>query len=177
MYRVLEPKVALDQKPKKRRFDHVERFDFTYPTGDAPDAETLMVDPRTSDLFLVTKPHESVPTMYRAKAPLSPKKAQVLEEVATLPVFDRRSRRSHLVTSGDISPDGSMILIRSYSTAYLWMRRDGESVAECVKRKPCPAPLSRNRHGEAIAFSPDGQSYYTVSEGFEPEILRFDRRP
>jgi len=177
VYRLLEPTVALDQEPKKRTLRDVERFDFTYPTRDVPDAETLMVDPRTGDLFLVTKPHNSSPKVYRARAPLDAKRPQILEEVATLPVFDSGNRRSRLVTSGDISPDGTMVLIRSYTTAYIWMRRDGESVAECVRREPCPVPLSLNRHGEAIAFSPNGQSYYTVSEGLEPEILRFDRRP
>jgi len=175
VYRVLEPTVALDQESKKRKLEEVERFDFTYPTRDAPDAETLMVDPRTGDLFLVTKPHQSTPMMYRAKSPLSTKRSHVLEEVAALRVFERGARRSRLVTSGDISPDGSMVLIRSYTTAYLWMRSNGESVVECIQREPCSVPLSLDRHGEAIAFSPDGQSYYTVSEGLEPEILRFDR--
>ena len=81
------------EEPKRRTLGDVERFDFTYPTRDVPDAETLMVDPRTGDFFLVTKPHDSIPIMFRARAPLDAKRPQMLEEVATLPVLGDATRQ------------------------------------------------------------------------------------
>lgn len=176
VYRVLEPKVTLEQEPVKRKLRNVERFDFTYPDEQVHDAETLMVDPRTSDLYIVTKPRSDTPRLYRAKAPLSPRETRVLEQIALLSVFDRGTKRSTLVTAGDISPDGSQILLRTYSTAYLWQRQDGESIDNAMRLDPCPVPLSHEPQGETIAFSPFGNGYFTVSEGTETKILFFERR-
>jgi hypothetical protein len=177
VFRILEPKVKLDQKPKKRKVENVTRFDFTYPDEGVHDAETLMVDPRSNDLYIVTKPRDSVPIAYRAKAPLEPERSIVLEEVTKLPIFEQVKRRSSLVTSGDISADGSLIVIRTYTHAFLWLRHKNESVADSLKREPCTAPLAHESQGETIAFSPDAKSYYTVSEGKEPKIFRFDLKP
>jgi hypothetical protein len=177
VYRIREPKVMLDQEPEKHKVKDITRFDFNYPDQGNHDAETLMVDPRSGDLYIVTKPHDSTPTVYRAKAPLVPKTTQVLEEVEKLTVFDQGKRRSTLVTAGDISPDGSQILIRTYTSAYLWLRSPGESVADSLKREPCPVPLANEPHGETIAFSADGKAYFTVSEGANPKLFRFDIKP
>ena len=72
-----------------------------------------MVDPRSNDLFIVTKPRDTTPTVYRAKAPMLPNTTTVLEDVGKLTVFEQGKRRNTLVTAGDISPDGGQILIRN----------------------------------------------------------------
>jgi hypothetical protein len=177
VYRILEPAVKLDQDPVKHKVTDVTRFDFTYPDQGVHDAETLMVDPRSNDLFIVTKPRDTTPTVYRAKAPMLPNTTTVLEDVGKLTVFEQGKRRNTLVTAGDISPDGGQILIRTYTSAYLWRRLPNESVVDALKHEPCVVPLSHEPQGETIAFSPDGKAYYTVSEGQQPKIFNFASMP
>jgi hypothetical protein len=177
VYRVLEPKVSLEQEPKKQKLTSVTRFDFVYPDNAVHDAETLMLDPRSNDLFIVTKPRNDTPKVYRAKAPLEANRTTTLEEVASLSLFESGRRRSTLVTAGDISPDGSQILIRTYTSAFLWLRNSTESVELALTREPCKVPLSHEPQGETIAFAATGNAYYTVSEGKEPKLYRFDLKP
>jgi hypothetical protein len=176
VYRVEEPVVELGQKPKKRRLEAVERFNFVYPDLASRDAESLMIDPREGDLYLVTKPHHGVPVVYRMKAPLDSGKTRTLEQVVALSTLGGGPLLPTLVTSGDISPDGSMILLRTYIHAYLWQRRDGEGVAAALQRPPCGVPLPVEPQGEAIAFAADGKGYYTVSEGRHALIHFFGRK-
>ncbi|MEZ4468295.1 MAG: hypothetical protein R3F43_28635 [bacterium] len=69
-----------------------------------------------------------------------------------------------LTTGGDISPAGDAIIIRTYSSAYLWRRSPTATVAEALTTPPCRLPLAREPQGEAIGFSASGQGYFTVSE-------------
>ena len=71
-----------------------------YPGG-AVNAETLMLDPVTKDLYIATK-QAGKSTLYVAKYPQSVSSTITLTPLANFP-FD-------LLTAGDISPDGSEIL-------------------------------------------------------------------
>ena len=175
VYRVEEPPVATDQKPKKRRLGPVSRFDFIYPDLMSRDAESLMIDPQKGDLYLVTKPRHGAPVVYRAKAPLDALRTKTLEQVVTLSTIGGGPLMPTLVTSADISRDGSMILLRTYVHAYLWQRHPEESIDTALSRPPCPVPLHAEPQGESIAFAPDGKGYYTVSEGNRPVIYFFER--
>lgn len=171
--RVLEPHVKTDHAPKKHKLGAPDRFEFTYPDQAVHDAEALMVDPRSQDLFLVTKPRLGTPMVYRAPALDKPAGTRVLEEVAELTVFEKGSRRGSLVTAADISQTGEWILVRTYTVAYLWVRGPEQSVADALRTEPCSVPLAREPQGETIAFAPDSQSYFTISEGNEPKIFEF----
>jgi hypothetical protein len=173
IYRVAEPDVALEAPTRKNRLDHVERFDFEYPGQLTYDAETLLVDPKSLELFIVTKPRSEPPKVFRAKPPLDASHSTRLEEVLELSIFDQGKKRSTLVTAGDVSPDGSWILIRTYTTAFLWRREGEESLVAALARTPCSAALAKESQGETIAFSPDGSAYYTLSEGRNPSLFRF----
>lgn len=174
VYRVEEPKVALDQKVKKRKIGKVTRFEFVYPDGISRDAESLMIDAQTGDLYFVTKPRRGAPVVYRSKAPLDSKNRTKLEPVATLTSIGGPMMPT-LVTSGDIARDGSMILLRTYVHAYLWPRRPKESIDQTLTRPPCSVPLHSESQGESIAFAPDGKGYYTVSEGRHPTLYFYVR--
>jgi hypothetical protein len=177
IYRVAEPDIDAGKANGKHKLKDVERFDFEYPGHVTYDAETLLVDPKTLELFIVTKPRSESPKVFRAKPPLDPTHTTILDEVAVLTVFDRGTKRSTLVTAGDVSADGSAILIRTYTTAYLWRRAPEESLVAALRRDPCPAPLVRESQGETIAFAADGRAYYTLSEGRYPALFRFALEP
>ncbi|MGW8323404.1 MAG: hypothetical protein ACWGSD_17795, partial [Thermodesulfobacteriota bacterium] len=129
IYRVEEPAVPLEGPPVRRRLKGTERFDCTYPDG-PHDAEALFVDPASGIPYLITKEHGgSAASVYRFPAASGSGKAIPLEKVATLP-----SRSS--VTGGDITQDGSMILLRDYFFAYGYFRPRGGGIPEAFGLSP-----------------------------------------
>lgn len=132
-----------------------QAMQFVYPTG-AVNAETLMLDPLTKDLYIATK-QNGRSTLYVARYPQSTTTTTTLTALANFP-FD-------LLTAGDISPDGSEILIRNTGQVWYWKRQSGEAVVTAMLRKPMDAPYARNEHqGESVCFASDAGGYFTVSE-------------
>ncbi|RAI88506.1 hypothetical protein [Algoriphagus yeomjeoni] len=156
IYRVPEPTQVTSTTqvlPEKRAIK--------YPGG-SRDAESLMVDPISGDIFIISK-RDSVNTLYRLAADKFNGGQDELEELIKLPFTSS--------TAADISADGSQILVKNYLAIYYWKRNTGESVAEAMSRKPTELPYSPEPQGEAIGFRPDGKVFYTLSE------KRFDLDP
>lgn len=154
VYRVREPALPDTLAPGKFRLLQVDRLTFTYP--DRPrDAETLMIDPLSGDLYIVTKREKQV-RVYRAAAPITPGEQQELVLAAKLPF--------RYAVAGDISRDGRKILIKSYSEIYYWQRRRPEPLAQALRRPPQRVPYVPEPQGEAVCWDPDGAGYYTTSE-------------
>lgn len=138
-----------------------------YPDGPV-DCESLFVDPRTGDLFLVAKEvfgKTGTARVFRKAAPHDPLDAlSILDEIARVPVL--------ISTGADISPDGTWIAIRTYVGGGLFRREANQTVAQALAHEPCelPSPMeevppaSFEPQGEAIALLPDGSGYLTVSE-------------
>ncbi|MBW1685940.1 MAG: hypothetical protein JRS35_12865, partial [Deltaproteobacteria bacterium] len=102
-------------------------LEMVYPDG-AHNAEVLLSDPRTGDLYIVTKNRANgVSGIYRYPFPHAAGSKVVLERVASHTfrgnTFERRA------TGGDISADGSEVVVRTYTRAYLWARAPGSTVA------------------------------------------------
>lgn len=133
----------------------------TYPDG-AHDAEAMFVDPTTRDLFIVTKELSGSSEVFRL-----PVGQSALTKVTTLDLG-----LAQLVTGGDISADGSTIVLRTYNEVFVWDRRTGESVGDAFTRAPCRAPAPQDRQGEAIGLDADGRGYVTSSEGTGAPIWR-----
>lgn len=127
---------------------------FRYPDG-MKDAETLMVDPLTRDLYIVSK-REFPVTVYVARYPQPLNEVFVIERLGTLPFID--------ATAGDISPDGLRILIKTKTEVYMWTRTETESVTDAFERQPVRLPYVPEPQGEAIAWNIEGNGYYVLSE-------------
>lgn len=172
VYRVREPSVPADAGASSS-LGGVEAFALRYPAGAADggyiahNAETLLIDPVSGQLFIVTKSSRGS-LVYRSP-PLSSNAPNTLELVATLHLPG-----DGLATGGDIAPSGA-ILIRTYSKALLWPRSPGASVGSALLAEPCPVPLETEGQGEAVAFAPDGNGYFTTSEGLSPPLYFFGR--
>lgn len=175
VYRMPEPAVRLDQPPVEAVLRDVESFELVYPNGDTWDSETLMIDPTSRDLYLVTKTTSGISNVYRAAAPIPAGARRELELVTTLEMQVGRGRGSERTTGGDISPDGRWILIKTYTHGFLWERPENSSVAQALSTRPCEVPLAVEQQGEAIGFAPDGSGYFTVSEGSSQPIYFFER--
>lgn len=158
IYRVAEPDVDQSAEPSTHTLEHVGTITYVYPDGPR-DAEALMVDPLTRDIYIVSKREESV-RVYRAAYPQSTTETITLEHVATLEGLT-------FITGGDISKDGMHILLKDYQTIFYWYRQEDESVAEAFARKPINPPYTLEPQGEGIAWSIDEAGYFTLSE--EPQ--------
>lgn len=155
VYRLPEPSSVTDT-PKS-----VERIRFKYPDG-ARDAETLMLDPQTKDLYVVSK-REAKVHLYRLPYPQSTTEIMTAELLGELP-FDG-TQLGTMITSGDISSDGSEILLRSYLFIYYWSRGKGQSIADAMQRTPARELTSRlEPQGEAICFDRENNGFFTLSE-------------
>jgi hypothetical protein len=154
IYRVPEPDVDSNQAPVYSILKNFDVITFKYPDGPR-DAETILVDPLTKDIYIVTKREENV-KVYLASYPQSLKDTIIVEYKLTLPFT--------MIVGGDISYNGEEILLKTYDSVYYWKRKTGQSVAQALKDKYYKLPYIREPQGEAIGWSYNADGYYTVSE-------------
>lgn len=172
VYRFLEPDADSLALHTTLHITSIDKIELKYPRG-AVNAETLLVDPATADIFIATK-ENSHSTLYMAPAPQSLTSVTPLTPLANFP-FD------HL-TSGDISPDGNEILLRTTGQIFYWQRQAEDSIVTTLLKAPLKAPYSGNEHqGEAVGFAADGSGYYTTTEtkgyaGAAPTISFYKRK-
>jgi hypothetical protein len=143
-----------------------QKMTLKYPGG-ARDAESLMVDPISGDIFIISK-RDSVNTLYRLPASKFGAGEAELEELIKLPFSS--------AVAADISVDGSQILVKNYLTVYYWKRNTGETIAQAMSKEPQLLPYSPEPQGEAIGFLPSGNAYYTISEkrfDIEPVLFKY----
>ena len=138
-----------------------------YPDG-PHNAEALMVDPITGDLFVASKETTRF-RLYKATQ-------GQLNSGQTVQLALVQSGDFAPVSGGDISPDGTQIVLRHENEARLWHRRTGESIESALGRASERIPVvgePLEPNGEGIGFAPDSKSYYTISEGLFPTIYFF----
>ena len=172
VYRVPEP-AALAAPPggTAAPLDGAEAFALTYADGPR-DAEALLADPRTGDLFVLDKDLAGGPVgAYRlpAGSPAAPA-ATPGAPLAMARVAEVGLPGGEIVTGASASPDGALLAVRTYTGVYLWDRGPDQTVAEALAGEPCAAPSTLERQGESIAVLPDGRGYVTVSEGEHPPL-------
>jgi len=175
IYRVPEPSIGLQSTPADLVIGAYDTFDLTYPDG-PHNAEALLVDPATGDVYVVTKEASGIATVFYAPAPAHGERVE-LAAVDSLGIGSRLLPGSGLVTGGDVSPDGSQVILRTYDRARVFRRRPGEALATAFATEPCSVPLSAEAQGESVAFAPDGEGYATVSEGLYPVIYVTEYAP
>jgi len=154
----------------------VEAIELRYPGGPS-DAEALLIDPRTGDLVIVTKSLLGASRVLTAEAAsLAPGAPVDLIDAGALvvprPPDPGLGLPGTAVTGGDVSPDGSIVLLRTYRSVLAFARADGQSLADALMGDPCFAPQEEELQGEAIAFTGDGTAYVTASEGPNVPIHR-----
>lgn len=173
VYRVPEP--AQPSGPGTSQLGSVETFVISYADG-AHNAEAMMVDPSDQRLVIVTKDATGTAQVFQSPAALPAGGGTlVLDEVARLQFGQGALVGSPLVTGGDISADGRLVALRTYTHAYLWRRAPGQTLAAALATPPCPLPTRAEAQGEAIGFVPDASGYYTVSEGSAQALYFFAR--
>jgi hypothetical protein len=132
------------------------------------DTEAMMIDPLTKDLYLVSKREDSV-HLYQTTFPYPD--TITMNNVAVLPYKS--------IVAGNISPDGTEVLMKDYPNVYYWKRKEGQSIIDLLKQPSIALPYDMEEQGEAICFDVDGKGYYTVSETTkrrQAELLFYKRK-
>jgi hypothetical protein len=155
VYRFPEPDLTGKSLPYISDINTVDRIELKYPDGPG-NAETLMVDPLTRDIYIADK-QSNLSKIYVARYPQSTTSVTVMTPVVQL-YFNK-------ATSGDISPDGTEILLRSNELIWYWKLPAGTGISAGLLTPPEVAPYANNEpQGEGIGFAADGSGYYTDTE-------------
>jgi hypothetical protein len=171
VYRVPEPEVD-PLAPAGAVEVAFERFPFRYPQGQRFDCETLLVQPRTGELILVTKrPYGQPSAAFKFPLPLDSSREAELVPLGELRV---PAPGDVQVTGGDIHPCGHALLLRMYNRVALAVQAEGEPPDLLFARGFVTVPSAGEVQGEAVAWSADGASYFTASEGAGATVYRAD---
>lgn len=155
IYRFPEPDLTSKTLPYKADITNVDIIQLKYPDGPC-NAETLMIDPLTKDIYIASK-ESNLSKIYVARYPQSTSSTTVLSPIVQL-YFNK-------ATGGDISPDGTEILLRSNELIWYWKLNAGTSISDGLLTQPQVAPYANNEpQGEGIGFAADGSGYYTDTE-------------
>jgi len=145
VYTIPEPAQLEDEENVK-----FHRYDFEYPDG-AHDAETLLIEPQTDRLYIVTKVKSKPGAFYAAPESASREGTNKLTKLADAPTSP------YGITDGTFMPDGKSVVLRTYI--------DVATVTWGAK----PALVARTgtpwAQGESVAVGPTGNDILAGSEG------------
>jgi len=132
------------------------------------DTETMMIDPFTKDLYLISKREDSV-SVYKVAQPFT-RQIMTAQKVATIPY--------QKIVAGSFSKDGLEILLKNYDHIYYWKRSKDEPFEKTLLKTPEELPYDREAQGESITWALDGSGFYTLSETNvgKPAYLKFYKR-
>ncbi|CAN5177732.1 hypothetical protein BH23BAC1_BH23BAC1_47490 [soil metagenome] len=170
IYRFPEPEFDTSQEGQKIELNNnLEVLEYTYPEG-ARDAETLLLDHKTKDLYIISK-RELPAKVFIFPYPQNIKASTKLVQVGSLPFF--------MPVGGNVSPDGKEILIKTYQTIYFWQHDFNEPLWKTLAKQPQIAPYDPvEPQGEAISFDSKG-GYFTLSEkvnNTQPILYYYQRK-
>jgi hypothetical protein len=180
VYRLPEPRLPDSSASGTPELLTIERFDeivLTYPDGPR-NAETLLVDPQSGDVIIVTK-GSTRPEVYRAALPGTGNGRVTLRLVGrlTMDAIPFGDDEIEGAVGGDLSADGRFALVKSYLRIYRWTW-DGTADMPFTG-DPESLPYVPEPQGEAVAISADGRTYFTLSERVGdriPRLYAYDRR-
>ena len=161
LYRTQEPTGA------SRAIDKMDAFKITYPDR-AHNCEGVFPDPKTGDVYFVTKVPFGKSSIYKVKNPS--KSGDYKAELVGQYAFSTGSMNGMLVTGAAVSPDGKNVVVRTYSGAVEFAVKG--RFEDWWKQSPISVKLAAEKQGEAICYGQDGKSLYTSSEGTPCPISR-----
>ncbi|WP_221323871.1 hypothetical protein [Actinoplanes sp. L3-i22] len=142
----------------------------SYPDGDKHDAEALLLDGDglpiivTKELgtALIYKPAAALKNNNEVGVPM--KKVGELSLPATETASNAFAKIfNRVITGGSVNAGGTKVVLRTYTDASEWDVSNGDVLA-ALKTKPRTTGLPDETFGEAISYSADGKTFYTVSD-------------
>lgn len=170
VYKIVEPVVDTTLREQSTVVTQYDTMVFNFSDSQR-DCETLMYDPLSDELVFITK-RETKNILYSSPFVSSTAEDNItLDPITTLPTT--------YICGGDISRDGTEILIKDYSKIYYWKRSKDQSLAEIMQTTSVDIEYTVEPQGEAIGWSATGDCFYTVSEyddGVTPVVYLYAKR-
>lgn len=163
------PNVALWSLPLTGKSEAVIHR-LSYPDGDRHDAEALLLDGDGTPIIVtkelgnafIYKPSAALKNENETGVPL--KRVGELALPATETASNAFSKIfNRVITGGSVALGGDKVVLRTYTDASEWDVKNGD-VLGALKGKPRTTGLPNETFGEAISYSADGKTFYTVSD-------------
>jgi hypothetical protein len=159
IYRFREPEVSVAAANSSKKnpvpTETAEVIKFSYPDY-RHDAETLMVHPKTGDIYILSKRLSGAASVYKLTKDLALGKTNTLEKISD---FSVPAVPNGFLTGGAISPDGKRVVICDYFSAYeIALPDKTKNFDEIWKQKPEIIELGERDQGEAVCYSADGKA-------------------
>lgn len=138
---------------------------FTYEDG-PHNAESLVVDPATGAIYVLTKTAGSLGDVYKVEGGVGTKLATV-----TAP-----RGGDQVSTAADVTHDGQRIAIRTYSHLWELRAQPGGTFDDLWRVTPIEIPAPSQPQSEAVAYHANGRGYLVGSEGVQEGLFRVDCR-
>ena len=147
IYRFIEPSASVDT------IINYDKIDFKY-SDMAHDAEAMLIDPSTKDIYIITK-RDLLSKIYKIAYPQSTSSVNVAEYIMDLPYKG--------VVASAISGNGKEILMKTYSSIYYY-KSNGTSIPDALKQVPISLSYQVEPQGEAVCMANDNSGFFTLSE-------------
>ena len=176
VYRVKEPAVAPDAaaSSKKNALQTAPAEVVVFKYADSPhDAETMMVHPKTGDIYVLTKRVDGPSMAFKITGRRQPAAVVVAERVGevSLPAVP-----NGLLTGGAISPDGKRVVVCDYSAAYELSLDGSGNFDDIWKQRPHSIDLGDRKQGEAVTFTANGMAIIATSEKRNSPVIEVKRK-
>ncbi len=166
--RAPEPEVRVDL-PGGTTSIAAERLVFSYPDNANHNAESILVDPNSDTIYVITKVAAGMPSaVYKFPATFGVS-ALTATKVADLTVPKSTDREA---VSASAHPCAPAFLLRTYNTLYEFRAAPGASLEAAFSAIPTAVPVATETQGEGVTYRADGRGYFTTTEGAEPPINR-----
>jgi hypothetical protein len=167
IFRAAEPEIPAGA-PSADRSVPAETFAFRY--ADEPhNAESLVIDPGTGDVFIITKLAAGQPSAAYKLDGFVLGKVNVANKIADLPV---PAAGDQPATSANAQPCGGGFLLRTGSKLFEFRIPVGAAFASAFHVAPVVVPAGSEPQSEAVSYAPDGRAYYTTGETAGAPVYR-----
>ncbi|HMI83870.1 MAG TPA: hypothetical protein VK550_07230 [Polyangiaceae bacterium] len=166
--RVPEPEVRVDM-PGGTTSIAAERLVFSYADNANHNAESMLVDPNSDTIYIITKVAAGMPSsVYKLPATFGGS-ALTAEMVVDLTVPKSTDREA---VSASAHPCAPAFLLRTYNTLYEFRAAPGSTLEAAFSATPTVVPVATETQGEGVTYRADGHGYFTTTEGSQPPISR-----
>jgi hypothetical protein len=156
VYRVDEPSLTPADPRGDITVNSPQIWKLRYPDG-AHNAESIVVDPTTHRLYVITKSLFGESQVYQAPAAPSATTPATLKAVADIrfsltgTAGGPNAIGQLTATGASMSADGSVLVVRTYTDAYFWKVAKGD-VGRALRTTPIQLGLPSQPLGEGIAI-------------------------
>jgi hypothetical protein len=164
IYRLAEPRAPLAASDTGREAPFEAATTLRYP--DHPhDAEAIVVEP-SGHLFIITKELFGRPLYFQVPPRATPQRAGEMDTLRLVGFLDVAPSlpRMRLVTGAAVSPDGTILAVRTYSSLHFFRLRGDSLPVALTPATGLPIPVIEPQ-GEGVAFLAPDLLVLTTEQG------------